>query len=146
LVYNADGVLCPVTFAMHLAAAVGTKPGKPLNRACVVVAGGREPSHWEAYTHHQYIGTNGALPCCDAGGCWRSRCQTVGDGDEKDSNLCERPVQVAPNLQIPRCMEMITAVDVIRRIEMYYEGGSLQYNENGAENEIRTLLRGKVDA
>jgi hypothetical protein len=28
-----------------------------------------EPSHWEAYTHHQYIGTNGALRCCcDAGG------------------------------------------------------------------------------
>jgi ADP-heptose:LPS heptosyltransferase len=137
LMYHADGVLCPVTFAMHLAAAVECKPGKPLNRACVVVAGGREPSHWEAYTHHQYIGTNGALPCCDAGGCWRSRCQPVGDGDEKDSNLCERPVQVAPDLRIPQCMAMITAADVIRRIEIYYEGGSLKYNKAAVEDGVR---------
>jgi hypothetical protein len=27
-----------------------------------------EPSHWEAYTHHQHIWTIGALRCCDAGG------------------------------------------------------------------------------
>jgi hypothetical protein len=133
LMYHADGVLCPVTFAMHLTAAVETKPGKPLNRPCVVVAGGREPSHWEAYTHHQYIGTNGALPCCDAGGCWRSRCQPVGDGDAKDHlNLCLNPVQLSPELRIARCMNMITAADVIRRIEMYYEGGNLKYNEPGA--------------
>jgi ADP-heptose:LPS heptosyltransferase len=128
LVYHADGVLCPVSFGMHLAAAVETKPGKPRNRACVVVAGGREPPHWEAYPHHQPISTNGALPCCDNGGCWKSRCQLVGDGDEKDQNPCEHPVQITPDLRIPRCMHMITAEDVVRRIEMYYEGGSLQYN------------------
>jgi hypothetical protein len=29
-------------------------------------------------------------------------------------------------------MNMITAADVIRRIEMYYEGGNLKYNEPGA--------------
>src|SRR6185437_1372090 len=29
LMYHADGVLCPVTFAMHLAAAVETRPGMP---------------------------------------------------------------------------------------------------------------------
>jgi len=51
LMYHADGVLCPVTFAMHLAAAVETKTGHPKHRPCVVVAGGREPAHWEAYTH-----------------------------------------------------------------------------------------------
>src|SRR6266446_6070657 len=32
LMYHADGVVCPITFAMHLAAAVETKPGKPKNR------------------------------------------------------------------------------------------------------------------
>lgn len=48
LMYHADGVLCPVTFAMHLAAAVETKLGRPRVRPCVVVAGGREPKHWEA--------------------------------------------------------------------------------------------------
>jgi ADP-heptose:LPS heptosyltransferase len=128
LMYHADGVVCPVTFAMHLAAAVETKPGKPRNRACVAIAGGREPAQWEAYPHHQYIHTNGSLSCCDQGGCWRSRCQPVGDGDAKDRDLCTYPVRVAPELQIARCMAMITPEDVIRRIEMYYEGGALKYN------------------
>jgi ADP-heptose:LPS heptosyltransferase len=128
LVYHSDGVLCPVTFAMHLAAAVETKPGKPKNRACVVVAGGREPPHWEAYPHHQFLSTNGALLCCDNGGCWKSRCQPVGDGDVKDrEGTCVAPVTVRPGLCIPRCMDMITAADVVRRIEMYYEGGALRY-------------------
>ena len=126
LMYHAAGVLCPVTFAMHLAAAVETKPGRPRNRACVVVAGGREPMQWEAYPHHQYISNNGALWCCDNGGCWKSRCQPVGDGDPKDQNLCVQPIRITPELQIPRCMEMITADDVIRRIETYYQGGVLQ--------------------
>ncbi len=78
--------------------------------------------------HHQYISTNGALDCCDNGGCWKSRCQPVGDGDQKDRDLCIYPVRANPELQIARCMSMITAHDVIRRIEMYYEGGALQYN------------------
>ena len=33
-------------------------------RPCVVVAGGREPAHWEAYPDHQFIHNNGALRCC----------------------------------------------------------------------------------
>ncbi|WP_422931711.1 glycosyltransferase family 9 protein [Singulisphaera sp. PoT] len=128
LMYHAVGVVCPVTFAMHLAAAVEVRPGRPKNRACVVVAGGREPSTWEKYGHHRFLETNGALLCCDNGGCWKSRCQTVGDGDEKDdpSHLCLLPVPVAPELVIPRCMDMITANDVIRSIELYYEGGALR--------------------
>ena len=129
LMYHADGVLCPVTMAMHLAAAVETRPGLPRNRACVVVAGGREPAHWEAYTHHRFLSNNGALPCCEHGGCWKSRCQPVQDGDSKDENLCDNPVQVADDLRIPKCMEMFTANDVIRAIESYYDGGSLAYNE-----------------
>lgn len=127
LVYHADGVVCPVTFAMHLAAAVESRPGNPKNRACVVIAGGREPVQWEAYPHHQFISTNGALWCCDNGGCWKSRCQLVGDGDEKDQqNLCHQPVVIQPHLRIPKCMEMVTDKDVIRRIEMYLEGGALR--------------------
>ena len=78
LVYHAQGVVCPVTSLMHLAAAVPVKvarasspqsPGDasrhptPQNRPCVVVAGGREPPHWEAYPHHQFIHTNGQILC-----------------------------------------------------------------------------------
>lgn len=140
LMHHADGVLCPVTFAMHLAAAVETRPGRPRNRACVVVAGGREPPHWEAYPHHQFLSTNGALSCCADGGCWRSRCQLVGDGDDKDrDNVCERPVQLTPGLRIPQCMTMITAHDVIRRIELYYEGGALAYDESRPPTVFATV-------
>jgi ADP-heptose:LPS heptosyltransferase len=124
LVYHAQGVLCPVTSLMHLAAAVETKQGRPKNRPCVVVAGGREPSHWEAYPHHQFIHTNGALLCCEQGGCWRSRTAPLGDGDDKDESdsLC---VDVVRNL--PRCMDLITADEVIQRIELYFKGGTARY-------------------
>ncbi len=144
LMYHADGVLCPVTFAMHLAAAVETKAASGHNgvreasatlkhRPCVVVAGGREPAHWEAYTHHQYLSTNGMLPCCSEGGCWKSRCQLVGDGDAKDRHdVCTSPVEISPKLRIPRCMDMISPEDVIRKIEMYYQGGMLTYGQNGS--------------
>ncbi len=135
LMHHADGVLCPVTFAMHLAAAVETKPGRPLNRACVVVAGGREPAQWEAYPHHQYLHTNGALDCCDNGGCWKSRCQPVGDGDAKDDELCLYPIELTPELRIPKCLHMLTADDVIRRIELYYEGGALRYRHAAGDKD-----------
>ncbi len=134
LVYHAQGVLCPVTLSMHLAAAIETKPGEPKNRPCVVVAGGREPTHWEAYPNHQFIHTLGALRCCDNGGCWRSRTVPLGDGDEKDrpENCC---VDVVGNL--PRCMDMITSEEVIRRIELYFQGGSVAYLSSQQSKIVR---------
>jgi ADP-heptose:LPS heptosyltransferase len=126
LMYHAQGVVCPVTFAMHLAAAVEPAPMRPRKRPCVVIAGGREPPHWEAYPSHQFISTVGMLSCCAEGGCWKSRCQLVGDGDPKDqANFCVDGVQVSETVRIPRCMHMISPSDVIRRIEMYLAGGML---------------------
>jgi ADP-heptose:LPS heptosyltransferase len=124
LVYHAQGVLCGVTGLMHLAAAVPTKNGIPKSRPCVVVAGGREPAHWEAYPDHQYIATNGALRCCSGGGCWRARTAPLGDGDERDraETLC---VDIKNDL--PRCMDLIPAGEVIRRIELYFNGGIASY-------------------
>jgi ADP-heptose:LPS heptosyltransferase len=124
LVYHAQGVLCGVTSLMHLAAAVPTKPGAPGARPCVVIAGGREPSHWEAYPHHQFIHTIGALPCCATGGCWKSRVLPLDDGDEKDDpgSLCMNVVG-----KLPRCMDMISAEEVIRRIRLYFDGGAIAY-------------------
>lgn len=136
LVYHADGVLCPITFGMHLAAAVPVRHKdcldrvKAKNRACVVVAGGREPAHWEQYSHHQYVSASGTMLCCDQGGCWHSRCQVVGDKDPKDrpEALCCNPVKITPSLSIPQCMSLITPEMVIERIEMYYKGGAFKYN------------------
>ncbi len=135
LMWHADGVICPVTMFMHLAAAVETKPGRPLNRPCVVVAGGREPSQWEAYPHHQFLHTNGALPCCDNGGCWKSRVEPLNDGDEKDQSLCLRPVTLKSGRKLPECLDMISAADVIRAVENYLkfetspEGGIIKADE-----------------
>jgi ADP-heptose:LPS heptosyltransferase len=124
LVHHAAGVITPVSLLMHLAAAVETKPGMPRNRACVVIAGGREPPQWEAYPHHQFLHTNGALACCDNGGCWKSRVKPLGDGDEKDlpEHLCSEVVG-----ELPRCMDMITAADVIRCVNLYYTNGHLRF-------------------
>ncbi len=124
LVFHASGVLCPVTFLMHLAAAVEIRSDFPAQRPCVVVAGGREPPSWEAYPTHQYIHRVGALPCCEQGGCWRARTLPLGDGDLKDdpSQLCLNVVNL-----MPRCMDMISTADVVRAIESYREGGQFRY-------------------
>lgn len=121
LMHHADGVVCPVTMFMHLAAAVETRPGRGANRPCVVVAGGREPSQWEAYPHHQYLHRCGALPCCDNGGCWRSRVVPLGDGAEQDESLCTYPVRAASGVILPKCLDMIRANHVIDAIEQYLE-------------------------
>ena len=166
LVHHAQGVLCPVTLLMHLAAAVPVRARMPRNRPCVVVAGGREPSQWEAYPHHQYLHTNGALRCCDNGGCWKSRVVPLGDGDAKDApdKLCVDVVELATgrrqsgevwgreNVQrstsnaqrsespptadrrspstlpfLPRCLDLITTEEVIRRIQLYVDGGAVRF-------------------
>lgn len=138
LVYHSQGVLCPVTFLMHLAAAVPVKPGHLASRACVVVAGGREPSQWEAYPAHRFLHTQGALPCCENGGCWKARTVPIGDGDEKDrrENLC---VRVSPN-GLPRCMDIISVDHVTTAIESYFEGGVIQFVKEKTENSVQTSL------
>jgi ADP-heptose:LPS heptosyltransferase len=134
LVYHAQGVLCGVTGLMHLAAAVESKEGRGGLRPCVVIAGGREPSHWEAYPHHQFIHNVGALACCATGGCWKTRTVPSGDGDRNDhsSQLCLDPVGL-----LPRCMDMIPSAEVVRRIESYFTGGAVRYLAR-AENVVGT--------
>lgn len=124
LMYHAQGVLCPVTSVMHLAAAVECRPDLAPSRPCVVVAGGREPIQWEAYPQHQFIHTIGALQCCREGGCWRSRTERLFDGAAWDGPnvLC---LDVIGSL--PRCMHMIAAAEVVRRIQTYFDGGVTRY-------------------
>jgi ADP-heptose:LPS heptosyltransferase len=124
LVHHSQGVLCSVTGSMHLAAAVETKRGQPPHRPCVVIAGGREPTHWEAYPHHQFVHTIGALSCCADGGCWRDRIVRLRDGDKRDrpENLCVDVID-----ELPRCMDLIKPEEVVRRIEGYFLGGVIKY-------------------
>jgi ADP-heptose:LPS heptosyltransferase len=55
LFYHCEGSLGLVSMQMHMAAA--------FNKACVVVAGAREPTSFERYNIHQYITNQGALRC-----------------------------------------------------------------------------------
>lgn len=115
LVYHADGIVCPVTLHMHLAAAVPMPPGRKRLRSCVIIAGGREPAHWEQYPGHHFLHTIGALECCATGGCWKARTAPLGDGSPLDApeSLCR---DAAPS-GLPNCMHMIRADQVCSLIE-----------------------------
>ena len=123
LMYHAQGVICAVSFLMHLAAAVEVKPGMPQNRPCVVVAGGREPPHWTAYpaspVHPHASARCAAATTAGAGS--RARCRSAtATRRTSPSSSASTPVG-----DLPRCMDMITARDVIGRIELYFDGGLL---------------------
>jgi hypothetical protein len=130
LIYHSQGVLTLVSYAMHAAAAVPAKAAAL--RPCVVLAGGREPAHWEQYPGHRYLDAVGTMNCCATGGCWRNKAY-VPPGD-KDTSLCERPVEVKGHrhrgipLKVASCMDRIGPHQVIRAVESYYgEGGVLAY-------------------
>lgn len=141
LVYRAQGVLCGVTSLMHLAAAVPCHSPRHITRPCVVVAGGREPTNWEAYPHHQFIHTIGALPCCRDGGCWKSRTFSLGDGSELDrpESLCTDVVG-----SLPKCMHLITAAQVIQRVQGYFDGGALSYLSPSQVAHVQPLGGGSL--
>lgn len=126
LVYNSFGVISGVSFPMHLAYAVPPHPRfNRKSRANITIAGGREPAHWEEGPNHHYLHTCGMLPCCDFGGCWKSRVAPLNDNDDKDNSLCLNPVYLQGNQWIGRCMEMITVDDVARVIARYMD--NLEY-------------------
>lgn len=138
LVHHSEGAVSTVTALMHLAAAVESNRHSNLEfgRPCVVIAGAREAAHWEAYPGHQFIATNGAVPCAPYGGCWKDRTFALGDGDERDNpeNLCLNPVG-----DLPLCMDLIQSQDVIRRIDYYFEGTAFKYL---TEDQHAAFLRG----
>jgi ADP-heptose:LPS heptosyltransferase len=117
-VYWSHGAVCPVTCLPHLAAAVPLPPNRTVERPCVVVAGGREPPHWESYPWHRFLHTIGALPCCASGGCWKSRAIALGDGDENDEpkRLC---TDFRLESGLPNCMHRILPDHVIAAIHSY---------------------------
>ncbi len=114
LVAHCQGVLCGITGLMHLAAAVPTKDGKL--RPCVVLAGGREPAHWEQYPGHRFLDRVGSLPCCRGGACWRTKVVPVAGCND---SICDRPVDDGTGQTIPECMKMISVDDVVRAIRSY---------------------------
>lgn len=110
LVYHSQGVLCPITFAMHLAAGVPPNPKYPPRKPCVVINGGREPVHWEQYQWHTFLHNVGKLHCCSTGGCWKSKV------DPDEDNCCINLVHG----NVPRCLDLITPEHVVTAIQSYF--------------------------
>lgn len=129
LVYHSEGCVSGPSLLMHLSAAVPKKysdPNKipPGHRPCVTILGGREPSSWTWYSGHQVLHTNGVFRCCENGGCWHSRTTPLPKDPDHNKRLCEATVKTNGRT-VQACMEMITAEDVIRAIEKYYQGDLL---------------------
>ena len=126
LTYHAQGCVTGVSLLAHIAAAL-PQPDSRSRKPCVQIFGGREPTTYTWYCNHQILHTNGALQCCEQGGCWQSRVIPLSQGKPgENKRLCHQPI-VSDGRTIPKCMDMITAQDVIRAIERYFEGGLYTY-------------------
>lgn len=132
VINNSDGVICTITSAMHMAAALG----KP----CVVTGAGREEWWWEAYNRdnpglapvnnllpvsHRYLHTIGNLDCCSSKGCWKNKVQK----SEGDKSFCNYPTQAERGQMVPLCMDMITVEKVVGSVLSYYLDGTLSLLE-----------------
>lgn len=150
IVYHAEGGVTGVSMLAHLMAAI-PQPDTRSRKPCVQIVGGREPTSYTWYCNHQVLHTNGALQCCDAGGCWQSRVVPL-EKESKGENkrLCHNTV-VSDGRTIARCMDMITPDDVIRAIEHYYDGGFYEYlkpkkslGRNVGTNHTHSNMRGDL--
>lgn len=121
VIRDSSGVICPVTAAMHAAAA--------MEKPCVVLAGGREEPWWEEYgnrwpgsfgalcapvtVEHRFLDTLGRLPCCQTRGCWKKQ---VTGADEKRCKLPDYTVLDGP---LASCMSLITPDEVVAAVMSY---------------------------
>lgn len=125
VIRDSKGVICGITCAMHMAAA--------LQKPCVVIGGGREAWWWEAYVKenpslapvvdklivpHRYLHTIGQLSCCQSAGCWKDH--LPGNGKK---NVCLLPTVVDDQV-VGTCMRMITAEHVLAAVDSYGLAGS----------------------
>lgn len=138
LIYNSDGVICTITFAMHAAAA--------LEKPCVVLAGGREEWWWEGYVRenpafkglnvnvpHRFLHTMGLLDCCRGPrACWKNKV-TKAEGDK---SYCCYPHTEPEGQIVPLCQHMIGANKITESVLSYYLDGTLQPLESWKEDNM----------
>lgn len=127
-VLHAEGVICGVTFPMHIAAS--------LDKPCVVLGGSREEPWWEDYSNdwagafgsqagavrvpHRFLHSFGQLPCARQPACWRQRTHKLFDKDKNDRSLCDRPKELASGQTIAECLDLITVDHVVDAVVSYY--------------------------
>lgn len=124
---HAEGVICPITAAMHVAAA--------LDKPAVVIAGGHESPWWEHYSsswdafgpkaqppkiEHKYLHTLGTLSCCLVNGCNKRKVIKIDNDNRLCTNLAQRPVGTQI---LPACMAAVSVDHVIEAVLSHYEQG-----------------------
>src|SRR4030042_146958 len=116
LFLNAEGSIGLVSFHMHLSGA--------LYKPCVVVAGAREPVSFTRYPGHQYLATDGCLPCAVTA-CWH----------------CD--IKACPHLinQVPQCVDIISPDDLTRALRSYYKGGRLKVGEPCEKPKLKNVVK-----
>jgi len=110
LYFHAEGSMGLVSFQMHLASA--------FNMPCIVIAGAREPARFTRYPRHQYLCTDGCLPCASRNACWHC------DLDKTCKNRIEEGGK-----RYPKCVDIIHTEDVIRAFQQFYEGERLSFTQ-----------------
>lgn len=118
LVRAAEGVICPITSIMHIAAAFGVP--------AVVLAGGREDPWWEHYANglntfhgatapvdspHVFLHAIGRMDCCATGGCMRPFLTPPEAGSTPSTSLCLRPAG-----PVASCMRTIGVDEVVQSV------------------------------
>lgn len=152
-VKHAEGVICGVTFQMHIAGA--------LEKPCVVLGAGREEPWYEEYSNdwgnfgdeaspvnveHKYLHTLGLLPCCKTRGCWKRRVQKLNDGrTEYDKSICKMPFREEGRPAVPKCMDLIKTDHVVEAVMSYYEDGILPPPQEQQANLENLSLTGEED-
>jgi ADP-heptose:LPS heptosyltransferase len=123
LSYHADGAISGISFLMHLAG--GLKNYKGIWLPCVNIKGAREQPSYTLYENHQVLHTYGSFDCA---GCWKGKV-TEDQKIKDDDRICKYPSYIGDDGRkdvVPDCMAKITASDIIRAIQIYYQGDIYQ--------------------
>lgn len=122
LFLNAEGSIGLVSFHMHLSGA--------LNKPSIVVAGAREPVSFTRYPAHQYLATDGCLPCA-VNACWHcdiDKCTNLVIGKEK----------------VPKCVDIIYPEDLTRALNQYYLGGRLKKGIPSEKPKLKNIVKAEA--
>jgi ADP-heptose:LPS heptosyltransferase len=124
--YHAQGSIGLVSMHMHLSAAFGNP--------CVVLAGAREPAWFTQYFGHQYIHTNGCLPCAAHKACWKTSMKGCSNHSDKTNEIGQ---------QVPKCVDIIEPETVLEGVMSYYKGGRLEMGKKIPNTYFKNITKEK---
>ena len=124
--YHAQGSIGLVSMHMHLSAAFGNP--------CVVLAGAREPAWFTQYFGHQYIHTNGCLPCAAHKACWKTSMKGCINHSDKTNEIGQ---------QVPKCVDIIEPETILEGVMSYYKGGRLKMGKKIPNTYFKNITKEK---